>query len=224
MEGESGTRPSALPGLYLITGAEYLSEGRPLHEAVGAALEAGVRCVQLREKGLAAADLLSLAWELRELTARFGARLLINGRADIAALCDADGVHLGTEDIPVEDARGVAAEGALVGVSTHGLDEARAAEQAGADYILLGPVFHTPSKARYGTPVGVETLRAVAASVSIPVFAVGGVCMDNIDDVMRAGACGAAVIRAVLAAPEIKKNTGELIEAIAAFTRRGGAV
>lgn len=180
--------------------------------------------VQLRGKDLSGKELFRLAKELRELTNNYGAKLLVNDRVDIALAVGADGVHLGRQSISVQDARR-AFEITLplaprplpfiVGLSTHSLEEALQAESDGADFITFGPVYFTPSKAGYGEPVGIEKLKEVAKKVKIPVYALGGVKRINIEEVLKAGAYGVAMISAIMAADDINKAAEELLKTIA---------
>jgi len=171
-----------------------------LEEAVETCLGAGLKAVQLREKDLAARDLLSLAQRLRESTRRHGARLLINDRADVALAVGADGVQRTGTSLPVSVVRSISPPGFLIGASVHSAAEARAVEPEGADFLLFGPVYDTPSKRPYGPPQGVAALERVATAVRLPVFAVGGVTPARVAEVVRAGAVGVAVIAAILGA------------------------
>jgi thiamine-phosphate pyrophosphorylase len=166
------------------------------------ALRGGIRAVQLREKDLPALDLLRLARELREATAQHGARLLVNDRVDVAMAAGADGVHLGVSSLPAREARRLLGPSALVGCSTHTLRELADAEEGGADFVTFGPVFFTPSKAAYGPPVGLPALAAACRAARIPVFALGGVGVGNVEEVLSAGAYGAAMVSGVIAAPD----------------------
>lgn len=187
--------------LYLITDRNQTA-GRPLLEAVEAALSGGVRAVQLREKDLPTAELYDLAWEMRALTSRYDARLLINERIDIALAVEADGVQLGINSLPVTAARRIAPD-LLIGYSSHGVGEAVAAIAKGADFVTFGPIFHTPSKAAYGEPVGVGELgRVCRQAVGDLVFALGGVKQANLRQVTEAGCYRVALISDVLAAPD----------------------
>lgn len=202
-------------GLYLVTDRLIAQRGAPtLLDAVEKALEGGVRFVQLREKDLPGNELLRLARSLRELTAAFGARLMVNDRVDVAILSDADGVHLGQNSISPTDARILLGEEKLIGVSTHSYEEALYAHGEGADFITLGPVFHTPSKAAWGDPVGVGLLQRVAGALSIPVYAIGGITVEKLDSVLASGAAGAAVISAVLGKDDIKKCAESMLAAL----------
>lgn len=184
--------------LYLVTD-RHQTRGRPLTEMVEACLKAGVRGVQLREKDLPIKGLFAMALELRALTHQHGAKLLINDRVDVALGVRADGVHLPQDGIPPSAVRKLVGPDLLIGASTHSLAEARDAETEGADFVVLGPVFETPSKLRYGPPVGIEALRQVARELSIPVFAIGGIDAGRVPEVLGAGAHGVAVISALLA-------------------------
>ena len=169
-----------------------------LLEAVEACLGAGLKAVQLREKDLAARELLSMARALRESTRRHGAKLLINDRADVALAVGADGVQRAGTSLPVSALRSISPPGFLIGASVHSVAEARAAEPEGADFLLFGPVYDTRSKRQYGPPQGLAALERVASAVRLPVFAVGGVTPARVAEVTRAGASGVAVIAAIL--------------------------
>jgi thiamine-phosphate pyrophosphorylase len=206
-------QPSTDFRLYLITDRTQTS-GRPLTDVVREALEGGVRAVQLREKDLAGRDLFALARELRSITSAFGARLFINDRLDIALAAGADGVHLGAAGLPVREARRLAGPELLIGYSAHALDEACRAEADGADFITFGPVYHTPSKASFGPPLGVEALKAVCSRVNIPVFALGGVKITSVAEILTAGARGIALISAVMASSDPRQSAASLLRTI----------
>jgi thiamine-phosphate pyrophosphorylase len=193
---------SALPvdfRLYLITD-RGATAGREFLDVVEEALIGGVRGVQLREKSLTSREYLDLARSVRALTARYGARLLINDRLDIVQAVGADGVHLPEAGLPVTVARKLLGSTKLIGVSCHGLEGAQAAEFDGADFITFGPVYHTSSKASYGAPVGVTSLQEVTRALAIPVFALGGITRDRITELSVAGIRRIACISALLSA------------------------
>lgn len=189
--------------LYLITDRALFPDTTALLRAVEMALRAGVKAVQLREKDLPTRPLLDLAHRMRELTSRFRARLFINDRADIALCTDADGVHLGQSSMPPSAVRGIVGERMLIGVSTHGVDELAAAEREGADFVTYGPLYATPSKLRYGAPVGVGSLKEVIVRTPMPVFGIGGIKKEMIKDVMASGAHGVALISGILGVRDI---------------------
>lgn len=195
--------PSRSPNfdLYLVTDRSQTG-GRDLLWVLERALEGGVRAVQLREKDLGGRDLFVLARRIKALCERNRASLFVNDRIDVALGVDADGVQLGSASMPVEAARELLGERKLIGVSTHSLNEARAAEQAGADFILFGPVYFTPSKAVYGIAQGIAPLKEVVEKNSLPVYAIGGVKAENIAEVKAAGVRGVALISAVLSAAD----------------------
>ncbi len=199
--------------VYLITDRE-LASGCGLLPAVERALAGGVRAVQLREKDLGGRELLELARKMRELTARHGAKLLVNDRVDVALASGADGVHLGESSIPPEEARRLLGPGRLIGVSTHSGEQLAAVQAAGADFAVFGPVYYTPSKAAYGPPLGVDALRRACASARIPVFALGGVGPRNINEVIAAGADGIAMISAILAAEDPQRAASEINDSV----------
>ena len=201
--------------LYVITDRQQTA-GRPLPVVVEATLRGGARAVQLREKDLAPRDLLPLAQEMRRLTQAYGARLLINDRIDVALAVNADGVHLTTTSLPVHVGRQLLGADRLLGVSTHNPAEARAAAEGGADFIVFGPVFFTPSKAPYGQPIGLDALRAVCGAAVLPILAIGGIKKANLDQVIAAGADGIAVISAVIAADDPTAATEELLATLQA--------
>jgi thiamine-phosphate pyrophosphorylase len=152
---------------------------------------------------------------MRELTARHGARLLVNDRVDVALAVGADGVHLGGSSMPASVARKLLGEEALIGCSTHSEKELREAAGQGADFATFGPVYPTPSKAAFGPPVGVTALAGACGRSAIPVFALGGVGPHNVGEVMEAGAFGIALISGVVAAADPRGAAAEL------FTRIG---
>lgn len=196
--------------IYLITDRKQ-APGGDILRAVAGALDGGIRAVQLREKDLPARELCRLAGHMRELTARYGARLLVNDRLDVALAVGADGVHLGGSSIPASVARGLLGDRALIGCSTHGVRELREAEREGADFVTFGPVYATPSKAPYGPPVGLPALAEACRATSIPVFALGGVKRENAEEVIEAGAFGIALISEVVAAADPRGTARDLV-------------
>ena len=207
------TLRSLLPvdfSLYLITD-RGATAGRELLAVVEEALAGGVRGVQLREKGLSGRDYLELAQAMRRLTARYGALLLVNDRADVALAAGADGVHLPEAGLPVSAARGLLGKEKLIGASCHSLEAARAAERAGADFITFGPVYQTPSKAAYGEPVGIAPFADAVRELSIPVFPLGGVTRERVPELLAVGARCVACIAALLAAPSPRAEAAAIM-------------
>jgi len=200
--------------LYLITDRKLFNAQCSLYLALETALQAGVKFIQLREKRLPTRKMLDMAYWMIALTREYGAKLLINDRVDIALAVGADGVHLGQKSLPAHAARKVAGDNFLIGVSTHGIEEALKAEHDGADFITLGPIYHTPSKLKYGAPIGVDIIRQVKSEVSIPVLAVGGIKTDLVNEVLDAGADGVAVISGILAAEDIRGTTEEFLRLV----------
>jgi thiamine-phosphate pyrophosphorylase len=197
--------------LYLITDRKLFTAHYSLFTAVEEALKGGVKAVQLREKDLGIRELLQMAYTLRTLTERYRARLFINDRVDVAMAVGADGVHLGGDSMPAFAARKAAGEALLIGVSTHSCAEALHAQEEGADFVTFGPVFETPSKMKYGRPLGLDALREASGKITIPVFGIGGIKKETASDVLNAGASGIALISAILAAEDIKSNTEEFM-------------
>jgi thiamine-phosphate pyrophosphorylase len=185
---------------------------RPLAEAVAAAVAGGVGLVQLREKDLSPREVWAWAERLRELT-RGRALLVINGHADVAVAVGADGVHLGSEGRPVAAARAVVGPERLIGRSVHRVEEAIAAEQEGADYLVVGTIFATASHPDQ-PPAGLSLLRAVRAAVSLPLFAIGGITAANAPACRAAGAHGVAVIGNILEADDPQAAAAALKQAV----------
>lgn len=196
--------------------------GRPLVEVVRECVEAGATAIQLRHKGAAGGELLRVARELLPVARRLGALFLINDRFDVALLAGADGVHLGPEDLPVENVRRLVPSGFLIGYSTDDPAAAREAARRGADYLGVGAVFGTHSKAGLrGEAIGPERVGEVLAAAELPGVGIGGITPQNADSVARTGA-GVAVLGAVMGAA----RPGDVVRLLAAAIRldraRGG--
>jgi thiamine-phosphate pyrophosphorylase len=172
-------------------------------------LEAGVTFVQYREKEKTRRQIYEEAVGLRELTRSFQAVLIINDHADIALAVDADGVHLGQDDLPLKEARRIMGR-RIVGISTHSLAQAAEAEAGGADYIGFGPIFPTTTKDA-GAPKGIDILKTITQNVTVPVVAIGGIGIESVSDVMNAGADCAAVATAICRG-DIRDNAGRFVQ------------
>ena len=209
------TRPNPIDfSLYLISDRQTLPKGRDLLTAVEEALQGGVDAVQLRDKDLPEAERLALAHQLRALTRRYRARLLINGSVDIALAAEADGVHLGASSQPVAEARRLLGPKRLIGYSAHSLDELALVTRQGADFATFSPVFFTPSKAAYGPPQGLEQLAAACSASPVPVFALGGIDQHRVAAIRQAGAKGIAVISTILSSSEPRLAAQDLRAAL----------
>lgn len=200
---------------YLVT-QRTLSAGRTTETVVEAALNGGVDAVQLREKGVDARTRYRMGRRLRELTAAADADLIVNDRVDLAAALDADGVHLGQTDLPVEVAREQLGDDAIVGCSTSTVREAEAAVAAGADYLGVGAVYGTASKdvADAKDGVGPERVGEIARAVDVPVVGIGGIDASNAAPVVEAGASAVAVISAITGADDPAAAAHELRETV----------
>lgn len=205
--------PSLASRLLLVTDRQQ-TRGRPLLDVLTSALAAGVHAVQLRERDLSSRELLRLAQEVQRLTTAAGAQLLINDRADVAMTLDGVGVHLRANSLPVAATRKLLGGQRLIGVSTHSVEEVARAESEGADYIVLGPIYETPSKMVYGAPLGVRALEEACRRVRVPVIGIGGVTAARVEEMQRAGAFGVAVVTAVLGADDVERATHELLNVL----------
>ena len=200
--------------LYLVTDRTQ-TQGRDLLWVLEQALDGGVKAIQLREKDLSGKELFTLAEKTKLLCDRYNAQLFINDRIDVALAVDAAGVQLSKDSLPIDVARALLGSKGIIGVSTHSPEEAQKAQQSGADFILFGPVFFTPSKARYGAPQGLAALQKTLAKTSLPVYAIGGIKVENIADVRQAPIQGVALISAVLSAVDPKKAVKNLLALLA---------
>ncbi len=198
--------------LYAVTDRRWLGE-KTLKEAVKEALKGGATFIQLREKNMDSDEILKEAFEIKELCGMYGAPFVINDDVDMALACDADGVHVGQKDMEASEARKRLGSGKIIGVSVRTVEQAAAAEAAGADYLGVGAVFSTGSKAD-AERITKETLRDICSAVDIPVIAIGGVNSENVKGLAGTGVCGAAVISAIFGADDIKKAAGELAAGI----------
>jgi thiamine-phosphate pyrophosphorylase len=191
----------SLPPLYAILDPEQ-TRGRSAEHALREMLSGGAKIIQLRAKKISARIFLELARNVREITRAHGCRLIINDRVDVALACGADGVHLGQEDLPLHAARQLL-PAKIIGISTHDLEQAKQAQEGGADYIGFGPMYGTATKQTGYSERGVAMLREIRNVVRIPIVAIGGINEGNVSETWNAGADCAAIISDILAAEDI---------------------
>lgn len=194
--------------LYAVTDRTWL-RGQTLRQQVEAALQGGVTCVQLREKTLDREAFIHLGRSIGCLCQRYGVPLIINDDLDVALACGADGVHVGQDDLPVEEVRRRVGDKMIVGVSAHNPEEARRAYESGADYLGAGAVFGSQTKTNV-TPLPHDTLRAICDAVPIPVVAIGGINRENLPQLTGTGVAGVAVVSGIFAAQDITAACREL--------------
>lgn len=207
------------PTLYVITD-RAIGRGRPLEDLVAAAVLGGATAIQFRDKTQPARAMLEAGRRLMEITRPAGVSLIVNDRVDVALALDADGVHVGGDDIPVAEARRILGPRKIVGASAATVAEARQAEADGADYVGVGSIFPTASKPDAGEAIGTAALGPIKAAVAIPVVAIGGIDHSNAGDAIRAGADGIAVISAVMGADDAEEAARGLLAAVRAAQGR----
>jgi thiamine-phosphate pyrophosphorylase len=191
--------------LYAILDTSF-SEGRSPITILREFLAGGVQLVQLRAKELSSGEFFTLAKEARQLTREAGATFIVNDRADIALACNADGVHLGQDDLPLAAARKLIGPQKMIGISTHDLDQARSAELNGADYIGFGPIFGSTTKDTGYSARGLDMLREIRAAVKLPIVAIGGITENNVAEVWKSGADAAAIISDLMGAEDVEEK------------------
>ena len=191
------------------------SRGRDIREILDAVISGGCRMVQLREKEWSTRQLLPLARELRDRAAKAGVTFVVNDRLEVALAVEADGLHVGQDDLPAPIARRLLRPGMILGVSSHSLDQARQAEADGADYVAVGSIYPTGTKPAFQL-VGVELLRQVRPLLHVPLVAIGGITPGNVGEVIRAGADGVAVISALCGSPDPAQAASAFLERIRA--------
>ncbi len=198
--------------LHVLTDRAW-SRGRSTLEVAEAALKGGATVIQLRDKDVSTRMLIEEGLALRELTRTYNALLIVNDRVDVALAVDADGAHVGQDDMPGELARKLLGPDRILGISAGNMDEAMAAVAAGADYLGVGPIYATRGKADAGQPTGTALLTEIARRYTIPLVAIGGITVANTKGIIQAGAAGIAVITAVVNAEDITAAARVLIEA-----------
>ena len=213
MLAERFVMPQLESRLFLVTD-RHQTKGRPLVPLLQRVLTAAAPAIQLRERDLSARELVTLAFEVQAATASRRSQLLINDRIDVALALEGVGVHLRNNSLPVSVARQVLGTQRLLGISVHAVEEAVQVESQGADYIVLGPIYETPSKQMFGPPLGIHTLERACRLVRLPIIGIGGVTAARAREMRRAGAFGVAVITAVLGAADVESATRELLDAV----------
>ena len=198
--------------LYFITDSRLT--GRTVLEDVGSAIHAGVKIIQYREKDLTTREMIDEAGKISRLCRENDVLFIINDRVDIALAVDADGVHLGNEDMPYEAARRILGNTKIIGLTVHDVGEAIEAERIGADYIGISPIFETTTKPDAGTPAGIDLIKYIKKAVKIPFVAIGGINQDNIKSVLEAGARSIAVISAIVTKDDVEKECKKFREVI----------
>ena len=204
--------------LYAIAETRFIRK-ESFEENIEKLISGGATVIQLREKNLSPPSFLGAALRIRKLILS-PILFIVNDRIDIAMACRADGVHLGQEDFPVPSARRVMGEEMIIGVSTHSLEEARRAEREGADYVAIGPVFPTSTKLDSHPPVGVGIIPEIKKELSIPVVAIGGITPENVEEVLKMGADGIAVISAIFGHEDVNVATRRLSQKIRSFKKK----
>jgi thiamine-phosphate pyrophosphorylase len=199
--------------LLLVTD-RHRTNGRPLIPLLQRVIAAAAPAIQLRERDLSVRELVTLAREVQAITASRSCQLLINDRIDVALALEGVGVHLRSDSLPVSAARQLLGSRRLLGISVHAVEEAVQAESQGADYVVLGPIYETPSKQIFGPPLGMRTLERACRVVRIPLIGIGGVTASRAREMRSAGAFGAAVITASLGAAGVELATRELLDAV----------
>jgi thiamine-phosphate pyrophosphorylase len=199
-------------GFILITNRK-ICEAK-LVDIISQAIDGGVETVQLREKDLSSVELYVLASEIREITMEKGANLIINDRVDIALAVDADGVHLGWKSLGIGLVRKMIGHDKLIGFSAHNLQEAKKAEDSGADYVTISPIFDTVYKDYFVEPLGTEKIGKIKEEIDIPVIALGGINENNVNGVLENGAYGIAVISAILQSEDPRQSANRLYKEI----------
>jgi thiamine-phosphate diphosphorylase len=198
--------------LYVITDKKPGSVS--IEEAVRKAIAGGATIVQYREKAADTAEMIGVATELHKITMEAGIPLIINDRVDVALAVDAEGVHVGQEDMPSSVVRKIIGAGKLLGVSVKTVNEAFFAVKEGADYLGVGDIFGTASKKDAGKPIGLEMLKKIAERVSVPIVGIGGITKTNAGSIIENGADGIAVISAIFGKPDPEKEARELLKII----------
>jgi thiamine-phosphate pyrophosphorylase len=195
--------------LYVLISSSIATKS--VKETAKLVIDGGADAIQLREKTISNRDFISLAGEVREIATRSGTLLIINDRVHVARKINADGVHLGQQDMSVLEARDIIGNEKIIGVSTHSIIQARQAQKDGADYIAIGPIYPTRTK-DYEPSIGIEIIQEISGAVNIPFIAIGAITLENLDEVLKAGAPGVAVCSAIIGSKDIYSSTKQYKE------------
>lgn len=198
----------------LVVTDRHQTKGRSLVPLLQRVLTAGISAIQLRERDLSARELVTLAREVQAVMASSKSQLLINDRVDVALALEGVGVHLRSNSLPLSVARQMLGAQRLLGISVHAVEEAVEAEAQGADYIVLGPIYETPSKQMFGPPLGIHALEKACKLVRVPIFGIGGVTVARAREMRCVGAFGVAVITAILGADDVESAAREVLDAV----------
>ncbi len=213
-------RRFSLPPLYPITDLKIAN--RKTHiEIVRALISGGAKIIQIRDKRLSTSDLLTQVGDVLSYARKRNVKIIINDRVDLVMATDADGVHLGQEDLPVEEARRLLGAKKMIGLSTHSLAEALKGSQSSADYIAIGPIFRTRTKGTSDLSLGIDIIKSLRPRVSKPIVAIGGITLEKVGDLFAAGANSVALISDLLSASDITKRTKAYVEKCSQFTVHG---
>ncbi|MDH4155003.1 MAG: thiamine phosphate synthase [Nitrospira sp.] len=207
---ENNRDRAVLSGLYVILDPSVCPD-RPLLDVLRVAASAGARLFQYRNKTASMKVAYAEALSLRNAARDLGVCFIVNDRCDLALAVDADGVHLGQGDLPLDLARKVMGSDKLIGISTHHAEQVQVATAGGPDYLGFGPIFKPASKLDHDPVVGIAGLKAIRSLTPLPIFAIGGIALDHVSEVIGAGANGVAVISAILKAPDIRQTVSDFV-------------
>jgi len=199
-------------GLYFITDSGLTKKN--ILSDVSSVLSGGARIIQYRDKEKTTRELIEEAFKIKKSCVKYGALFLVNDRVDVACAVSADGVHIGQDDMPLEAARKILGENAVIGVTVHNVEEAVAAEKAGASYLGVSPIFSTATKMDAGKPGGTSLMREVKAAVKVPCFGIGGINEENMVDVFDTGADGVCIISAIVTKDDVEATVREIVDKI----------
>ena len=195
--------------LYVLISSNIAKKS--VKETARLVIDGGADAVQLREKTISDSKFISLAREVRDITTKRGSLLIINDRVHVVRKVNADGIHLGQQDMSALEARNIIGDEKIIGVSTHSITQARQAQKDGADYIAIGPIYPTSTKG-HEPSVGIEILHEILEAVSIPIIAIGAITLENLDVVLKAGASRIAVCSAIIGSKDIYSSTRQFKE------------